>query len=141
MKASVDYAKNLNLQGRIGFNSTNTRHRDFTPEFNYGAGKIYTTPISSVKLGKINDYDYTFDLFNSYETTIGENHIRTFLIGTTVYQTKGEGRYGSRNDVNANSWQFADVNSAYGVGEDQTNSSYPYLVRRLSDFARLQASC
>ena len=140
VQASVDYAKNLNLQGRIGFNSTNTRHRDFTPEFNYGAGKIYTTPISSVTLGKINDYDYTFDLFNTYQNTFGENHNITFLLGTTVYQNKGEGLYGSRNDVNANSWQFADLNTAYGVGEDQTNSSYSYLIRRLSYFARLQYS-
>ncbi|WP_304132650.1 SusC/RagA family TonB-linked outer membrane protein [Mesonia mobilis] len=140
VQASIDYAKNLNLQGRIGFNSTNTRHRDFTPEFNYGAGKIYTTPTSSVTLGKINDYDYTFDLFNTYENTFGENHDVTFLLGTTVYQNKSEGLYGSRNDVNANSWDFADLSSATGVGEDQTNSSYSYIVRRLSYFGRLQYS-
>lgn len=140
VQASVDYAKNLNLQGRFGFNNTNTRDRDFTPEYNYGAGKIYTTPNSSVTLGKINDYDYTFDLFNTYENTFGDDHDVTFLLGTTVYQTKGEGLYGSRNDVNANSWEFADLSSAYGTGEDQTNSSYSYLLRRLSYFGRLQYS-
>ncbi len=139
-QASYDYAEGFNLQGRIGFNSTNTRNREFTPEFEYGAGKIYNAPTSAVTLGKINDYDYTFDLFNTYQNTFGEDHDVTFLLGMTVYETKGEGLYGSRNDVYANSWDYADLDSAFGTGEDQTNSSYAYLLRRLSYFGRLQYS-
>jgi TonB-linked SusC/RagA family outer membrane protein len=140
VQASVDYAKNFNLTGRIGFNSTNTRQRSFTPEFEYGPNKVFNTPTSSVTLGKINDYDYTFDLFNTYKNTFAEDHEVTFLLGTTVYQTKGEGLFGSRNDVNANSVNFADLNTAFGVGDEQTNSSYAYIVRRNSYFGRLQYS-
>ncbi|WP_417885911.1 SusC/RagA family TonB-linked outer membrane protein [Zunongwangia sp.] len=138
VQASLDYARNLNLKGRIGFNTSNTKNREFTPEFNYGTGKIYTNSNSSVTLGKINDNDYTFDLFNTYENTFGESHDVTFLLGMTAYETKGEGLYGSRTGVQANSWKFADLNSANGAGEEQTNSSYVYKIRRLSYFGRIQ---
>lgn len=138
VQASLDYARNLNLQARIGFNTSNTKNRDFTPLFNYGTGKIYTNANSSVTLGKINDNDYTFDLFNTYENTFGDDHDVTFLIGMTAYETNGEGLYGSRTGVQANSWEFADLSSANGTGEEQTNSSYAYKLRRLSYFGRIQ---
>lgn len=137
-QATLAYAKNLELQGRIGFNTSNTKNRDFSPIFNYGANKIYTNTQNSVTIGKINDNDYTFDIFNTYENWFAEDHHVTFLVGMTVYETKGEGLYGSRTGVQANSWNFADLSSANGVGEEQTNSSYAYLLRRLSYFSRLQ---
>lgn len=138
VKATLEYAKNLELQGRIGFNTSNTKNREFSPSYDYGANKIYTNNISSVTLGKINDNDYTFDIFNTYHNTFSEAHNVTFLLGMTVYETNGEGLYGSRTGVQANSWDFADLSSANGVGEEQTNSSYAYLLRRLSYFTRLQ---
>ncbi|MDN3595269.1 SusC/RagA family TonB-linked outer membrane protein [Zunongwangia endophytica] len=138
VQASLDYATNLNLQARIGFNTSNTKNREFIPQFNYGTGKIYTNTNSSVTLGKINDNDYTFDLFNTYENTFRDDHDVTFLVGMTAYETNGEGLYGSRTGVQANSWEFADLSSANGTGEEQTNSSYAYKLRRLSYFGRLQ---
>ncbi|SFU30377.1 TonB-linked outer membrane protein, SusC/RagA family [Pustulibacterium marinum] len=138
VQATLEYAKNLELQGRIGFNTSNTKNRDFSPSYYYGANKIYTNSISSVTLGKINDNDYTFDIFNTYQNTFADAHNVTFLLGMTVYETNGEGLYGSRTGVQANSWDFADLSSANGVGEEQTNSSYAYLLRRLSYFTRLQ---
>lgn len=138
LQASLDYAKNLNLQARFGFNTSNTHNRDFTPQYYYGANKIYTNSQSSVSLGKINDNDYTFDLFNTYQNTFDDAHNVTLMVGMTVYNTQGEGLFGGRTGVQANSWDFADLSSANGVGEEQTNSSYAYLLRRLSYFARLQ---
>lgn len=137
-QATLKYAKHLDLQGRFGFNTSNTKNRDFSPLFNYGANKIYTNSNSSVTLGMINDNDYTFDLFNTYQNTFAEDHNVTFMVGMTAYETTGQGLYGSRTSVQANSWTFADLSSANGVGEEQTNSSYSYLLRRLSYFARLQ---
>ncbi len=136
-QATLDYAKNLSLQGRIGFNTSNTKTRDFSPIYNFGTGKIYTRTDNSVTLGKINDNDYTFDLFNTYKNTFDENHDVTFTAGMTVFKQFGEGLYGSRTGVQANSWEFADLNTATGTGEDQTNSSYAYDLR-LSFFGRLQ---
>lgn len=137
-QATFEYAKHLDLQARFGFNTSNTKNRDFTPEYYYGANKIYTNSNSSVTLGMINDNDYTFDLFNTYQNTFWEDHNITVMLGMTSYETKGQGLYGSRTGVQANSWTFADLSSANGVGEEQTNSSYAYLLRRLSYFARLQ---
>ncbi|WP_348661965.1 TonB-dependent receptor domain-containing protein [Croceibacter atlanticus] len=137
-QATLDYAKNLSLQGRIGFNTSNTKTREFLPAYNFGTGKIYTRADNLVTLGKINDNDYTFDLFNTYTNTFEENHELTFTAGMTVFKQFGEGLYGSRTGVQANSWDFADLNTATGSGDEQTNSSYSYDLRRLSYFGRLQ---
>ena len=137
-QATLDYAKNLSLQGRIGFNTSNTKTREFLPIYNFGTGKIYTRADNLVTLGKINDNDYTFDLFNTYTNTFEEDHEVTFTAGMTAFKQFGEGLYGSRTGVQANSWDFADLNTATGSGDEQTNSSYSYDLRRLSFFGRLQ---
>ena len=89
-------------------------------------------------MGKSFTNDYTAELFNTYTNTFAEDHDVTFLLGTTIHEVKSEGLYGTRTDVNANSWEFADLGSAYGIGENQTNSSYASIFRRLSYFGRLQ---
>ncbi|MFZ0490142.1 MAG: TonB-dependent receptor [Salegentibacter sp.] len=139
-QATLDYAENLDLQGRIGFNTSNTRNRDFSPIYYYGTSKIYNRDESMVTLGKINDNDYTFDLFNTYQNTFADAHDVTFTVGMTAYRQFGEGLFGSRTGVQSNSWEFADFNTATGTGENQTNSSYAYDIRRLSYFGRLQYS-
>lgn len=137
-QASYDYAKNLELTGRIGFNTSESKGRDFAPIYDYGTGKIYTRDGNMVSLSSVNNNDYTFDLYNTYENTFGESHEVTATVGLTAYKTWGQGLFGSRTDVQSNSWQFADFNTATGTGDNQTNSSYAYDIRRLSYFARLQ---
>lgn len=138
VKLSIDYLDNLNLEGRIGFNSTNTRNRDFAPEFTYGPNKVFNRPNNSVTLGKIYDNDYTFDLFNTYENTFGDKHDVKFMVGMTVFRQFGEGLFGSSIGVPANSVEFADLGTATGTGDQNNATSYAYDVRRLSYFSRLQ---
>ncbi|SFW11860.1 TonB-linked outer membrane protein, SusC/RagA family [Sinomicrobium oceani] len=138
IQATLKYIRNMELQARFGFNTSNSRNREFAPIYNYGAGKIYTRTDNMVTLNKINDNDYTFDLFNTYSNVLADHHKVTFMLGMTAYKQYGEGLGGTRTGVQANSWKFADFNTATGSGDNQTNNSYAYDLRRLSYFTRLQ---
>lgn len=138
LRVELEYAKNLSLEGRIGFNSTNTRNRVFTPEFDYGPSKVFNMPDNSINLAKIYDSNYTFDLFNTYKNKFGGKHAVDFMVGMTVYKEFGEGLFGYRTGVPSNSIEFADIGTATGTGDDHTSDSYAYDIRRLSYFARLQ---
>lgn len=137
-QVDFNYAENLNLQARIGFNSSNTKNREFLPEFTYGSSKVFNRDSNLVNLGRVNDNDYTFDLFNTYQNTFGEKHDVTFLVGMTVNELFGEALFGSRTGVPSNSFQFADIGTATGAGDNNTADSYAYKVRRLSYFGRLE---
>lgn len=134
-----DYAPNLDIQARIGFNTSNTQNRDFFPVFNYGPGKVFNRlEDNQVTLAKINDNDYTFDLFNTYRNIINDRHDIIFTVGMTVFQQEGSGLFGTSTGVPANSFDFADLSVTTGSGDNLTASSYAYDVRRLSYFGRLQ---
>ncbi len=133
-----DYFSNFKLTARIGFNTSRSENRAFTPIYNYGAGKVFNTDRSRVNLSRQNDNDYTFDLFNTYKQTFYDVHNFEWTLGMQVFKTNGEGLGGSRLDVQNNSWEFADFSTATGVGEDASNFSFAYDERRLSYFTRLQ---
>lgn len=138
-RAQLDYAKNLNLQARIGFNNANTATRSFIPVFNYGPGKVFNRLEENlVNQGRITDNDYTFDLFNTYQNKFNDIHDVTLVVGMNVFKQFGEGLFGSRTGVPSNSFEFADIGTATGAGENNTAGSYVYDVRRLSYFARVQ---
>ncbi|GGD95398.1 SusC/RagA family TonB-linked outer membrane protein [Planktosalinus lacus] len=140
-QSKLEYAKNLDLQGRIGFNTALTQNRDFFPVFDYGTGKVFNRLEDNlVSLGKINDNDYTFDLFNTYQNNFNDRHNLTLMLGMTVFQTKGEGLFGSATGVPSNLYTFADLSLATGSGDNRNANSYAYDVRRLSYFGRVQYS-
>ncbi|WP_188459034.1 SusC/RagA family TonB-linked outer membrane protein [Psychroflexus planctonicus] len=139
VQATYDYADNLNIQARLGFNRNGTEFREFIPVFNYGPGKVFNRLEDNlVNQNKIINNDYTFDLFNTYSNTFEDIHDVTFLLGMTVYKSFGEGLFGSRTGVPSNSFDFADIGTATGAGENNTAGSYAYDVRRLSYFGRLE---
>ncbi len=138
IQLEFEYAKNLKLEGRYGFNTTNTRSRVFTPFFDYGPSKVFNTPDNAVDLSKITDNNYTIDLFNTYKNTFADKHTIDFMVGTTIFKEYGEGLSGHRTGVPSNSIQFADIGTATGTGDDQTSDSYAYDIRRISYFTRLQ---
>lgn len=140
-QTKLDYAKHLDIQGRIGFNTSLSQNRDFFPTFDYGTGKVFNRLEDNlVSLGKINDNDYTFDLFNTYQNNFNDRHNLTVLLGMTVFQTTGEGLFGSATGVPSNIFSFADLSLATGSGDDRNSNSYAYDVRRLSYFSRVQYS-
>lgn len=133
-----DYLPNLDLQVRMGFNSSFTQNRDFIPTFDYGPGKVFNRLEQNlISQGKINDNDYTLDIFNTYKNRFGDRHDVNFMVGMTVFRQFGEGLFGSSTGVPSNDIQFADIGTATGAGDDLNASSYAYDVRRLSYFGRL----
>lgn len=138
VRAQLDYAPNFDLQARIGFNSANTATREFIPVFNYGPSKVFNRLEDNlVNQGRITDNDYTFDLFNTYQNRFNDVHDLTVVLGMNVFQQTGEALFGSRTGVPSNSFDFADIGSATGAGENNNAGSFAYDVRRMSYFGRV----
>ncbi|WP_460189607.1 SusC/RagA family TonB-linked outer membrane protein [Urechidicola sp. KH5] len=136
---SLDYQviDQIKLTGRVGFNTANSRGKDFAKEVNYG-GKVFDVTRSAVNQNAINDNDYTFDFFANYKNTFNEKHTLDATLGTTVYKQWGSGLFATGFDVPNNSWEFADISLAQGIAESRAVGSYAYDERRLSFFGRVQ---
>lgn len=133
-----DYAKNLNLTARIGFNSSTVRGRQFLPEFNFGPNKVFNRGESQVNQNINYNNDYTFDLFNTYKNKFNDVHNVTFLLGTTAYREYGQGLFGGNVGIPNNSADFADLGQATGSGDQETNTSFTFDFRRISYFGRVE---
>ncbi|MDT0558450.1 TonB-dependent receptor [Ichthyenterobacterium sp. W332] len=138
---SLDYEilENLNLTGRIGFNTTNSEGKTFAKQIDYG-GKVFDVPRSSVSQNAINDDSYTLDFYGTYKNSFADAHNVTFTVGTTIYKEFGNGLFATGFDVPNNDWGFADIALANGAPPAGaiTVGSYQYDERRLSFFSRLQ---
>lgn len=127
----------LVISSSIGFNTSNSESKSFSPQISYG-GKVFDVQRSSVTQGAVNDNDYSFDLFATYTKRIADDHNITATLGNTTYKQWGNGLFATGYDVPNNSWEYADISLANGVLEAKTNSSYAYDERRLSYFGRMQ---
>lgn len=137
-QAELDYIEDFQLTARYGFNYSNLNNREFFPEFNFGNGKIFTRGENQVNLNQQEFYDYTFDLFHTIDKTIADDHDIKFVVGMSVFRSTGEGIFGSRTGVPNNSFSFADLGTATGTGDDQTNGSFVSERRLLSYFGRFE---
>lgn len=134
-----DYYKNLDLQVRVGFNSANTRYREFQPIFNYGPNKVFNRLDDNIVIqNQQSDYDYTIDIFNTYTNKFNDIHDVTFIVGMNIFRQTGEFIGGSRTGVPNNSWEFANIGTATGTGDQLNANSFAYDQRRLSYFGRVQ---
>jgi len=133
-----DVIKDLTVTGRIGFETSNSEGKTFNKMVNYGPGKVFNNPRSSVDQSAINDNRYTFDLYAAYKKTVAENHNFGLTLGTTVYKEYGNGLNATGFDVPNNSWEFADISLTTGYVDRKAAGSYTYDERRLSYFGRFQ---
>lgn len=124
------------LSSSMGFNTSNSKSKDFAKEINYG-GKVFDVNRSSVNQGALNDNNYSFDLFATYTKKI-QDHNFVATLGNTIFKEWGNGLFATGYDVPNNSWEYADISLTTGVLEAKTNSSYNYDERRLSYFGRMQ---
>ena len=138
----LDYKlfKDFVISSNLGFKSANSESKSFFPIVEYGSGKVFNTPRSSVTQNNVNDNNYSFDLFGTYTKTIADDHKITAMVGNTIFKEYGNGLGGAGYDVPNNSWDFADISIARGVPPAGLNpsSSYIYDNRRLSYFTRVQ---
>lgn len=124
------------LSSSMGFNTSNSKSKDFAKEINYG-GKVFDVNRSSVNQGAVNDNNYSFDLFATYTKKI-QDHNFVATLGNTIFKEWGNSLFATGYDVPNNSWEYADISLTTGVLEAKTNSSYNYDERRLSYFGRMQ---
>ena len=133
-----EIASGLKLNGRMGFNTSNSESKTFAKQIDYGVGKIYNVPRSSVTQGTVNDNNYSFDLYADYKKSLAESHNFALTVGTTIFKEWGNGLTATGYDVPNNSWDFADISLTTGSLNAKQNTSYNYDERRLSYFGRLQ---
>ncbi|WP_339919713.1 TonB-dependent receptor [uncultured Flavobacterium sp.] len=126
----------LVLSSSMGFNSSNSKSRDFAKQISYG-GKVFDVVRSSVNQGAVNDNNYSFDAFATYTKKIADHNFVT-TIGNTIFKEWGSGLYATGYDVPNNSWDYADISLTTGILDAKTNSAYSYDERRLSYFGRMQ---
>ncbi|CAH0998861.1 TonB-dependent receptor P3 [Neolewinella maritima] len=140
-QATLDYSvvDGLTLTGRVGFNTSNSESRNFNKRLSYG-GKVFDVTRSSVNQNRINDNNYSLDLYGTYVKTLGGNHNLTATLGTTVYRELGDGLFATGFDVPNNDFEFADLSLATGTSPEGARDvgSYSYDERRLSYFGRVQ---
>ena len=128
----------LTFTSRFGYETSNSKGKDFAPIIDYGSGKVFNNSRSQVNQNRVNDNNYTYDLFGTYEDMYDEAHHVTFTGGMTVLRNWGDGLFASGYDVPNNSWDFADISLTTGTSDAKSNSSYVYDIRKLSFFGRLQ---
>ncbi len=137
---SLDFTpvEQLTFTSRFGYSLANSKGKSFAPIIDYGPGKVFNNPRSSVSQNRINDNSYTYDLFGTFEDRFSEDHHVTLTGGMTVIRNWGDGLFATGYDVPNNSWEFADISLTTGTIDGKPNSSYVYDVRKLSFFGRLQ---
>jgi TonB-linked SusC/RagA family outer membrane protein len=137
----LDYKlfKDFVISSSIGFKTANSEGKSFFPIVDYGSGKVFNTPRSTVNQSAINDNNYSFDLYGTYTKTIAEDHKISAMIGNTIFKEYGNGLFGTGYDVPNNSWDFADISLTRGAPPAGVNpsGSYVYDERRLSYFTRV----
>ncbi|MBF4463769.1 TonB-dependent receptor [Flavobacterium sp. LC2016-12] len=135
----LDYKifKGFVLSSSIGFNTGNGESRSFAKQISYG-GKVFDVQRSSVTEGSSNDNNYSFDIYATYNTKIGESHNITGTLGNTIYREWGNNISATGFDVLNNSWENASLKLARGLPTAVNVFSGNYDERRLSYFARVQ---
>ncbi|MBL6649802.1 MAG: TonB-dependent receptor [Flavobacteriaceae bacterium] len=140
---------NLKITSRLGYSAIWQQQKGFRPLQFYGIGHNSTnanadlTPRTAddhniVTETKNNWFNYTYELFGNYDFSIDNEHNFNIFAGFTI----GKGTYnnlsGSNVDVPFNSWTYADLSSASGGIEDQTNSSAQSVNRSVSLMGRVE---
>ena len=136
---NYDVVKHFKFTTIVGFSTANSKGKNFSKKVNYG-GKVFDVTRSSVNQNAINNNDYNFDAYGTYDNTFLEDHKIKVTLGTSVYKEFGSGLFATGFDVPNNSWEFADIALATGtsVAGVRDVGSYGYDERRLSQFGRFE---
>ncbi|RXP46498.1 TonB-dependent receptor [Lutibacter sp. HS1-25] len=129
----------LVVSGSIGFNTANSKGKNFSKIIDYG-GKVFDVTRSQVNQNAVNDNDYSVDVYATYSKLINDKHNIVATLGNTTFKEWGNGLYASGYDIPNNSWKNADISLATGAPAPGIIpvGSYTYDERKLSYFARVQ---
>jgi len=149
VELQFDVMDNFKITTRLGYSSIWQQQKSFDPLRFYGIGHNSTnanedlTPRTEddhnrVTETKQNWFNYTYELFGSYEFNLNEEHNFKVFAGFTMGKYTNNGLSGSNVDVPNNSWTYADLSSATGTSEDQTTGSWQGVSRSVSLMSRIE---
>jgi hypothetical protein len=101
----------------LGFKSANSESK--AKIVDYGGGKVFNQPRSSVSQNAIND-NITLSISLQRTTKPYPMIIKLLLVGNTIYKEYGNGLNATGFDVPNNSWDFADISLTNGAPPEGT---------------------
>tara|TARA_B100000767_G_scaffold149123_1_gene140435 strand:+ start:1818 stop:4862 length:3045 start_codon:yes stop_codon:yes gene_type:complete len=149
IELQYDLFDNFKITSRLGYSSIWQQSKSFSPLVFYGIGHNSTnanadlTPRneddhSRVSETKQNWFNYTYEIFGSYDFNINDEHNFKVFGGFTIGKQTYNSLSGSNVDVPNNSWVYADLSSATGGAEDQTTGSSQSVSRSVSLMTRIE---
>lgn len=128
----------LNITSRLGYKIFNQKGKTFTPIQEYGLGKVFNIPQSSVYQYKQTSTRVNGEIFATYNKLIEDDHNFTVTLGTSMQNDYFDGVYATGIDVPSNSVDFAELYLTDPQNIQRSLSSGFDDFRLVSYFSRLQ---
>lgn len=135
---SYNFLEKFTIETRYQFNHSLVNSKIFSPEADYGSGKVFNKERSEVNVGRNTYTDYTWDNFITYKNTFSDEHNVTALLGMSVFKTTGEFSNFTGFNIPDNSFDNANLSEASDIQDNLINKVRTFDQRLLSYFARLQ---
>lgn len=127
----------LTFNSSLPFNYSLVRSKNFGPEVFYGSGKVFNTTESVVSEAFQNFNSWGWDNVLNYERIFADLHKFNFTLGTSLYEERYEGLFGTGFGIPNNSYEFAALFQANEI-RDNGASSGKGIFRLQSYFTRIQ---
>ncbi|PHN08626.1 SusC/RagA family TonB-linked outer membrane protein [Flavilitoribacter nigricans] len=131
--------KGLSFESSVPYNFSQVRAKTFGPEAYYGAGKVFNATESSISESFENYSSWGWDNVINYERFFNDVHKFNFTLGSSLYEERYKGIYGSGFGIPNNSFEFAALFQADEI-RDNGASSGEGIFRLSSYFGRIQYS-
>ena len=131
--------KGLQIESSLSFNYSNVRFVGFNPEIYYGVGKVFNNTESSVNENFQLFSTWAWDNVINYALDLGSAHKIKATLGSSLYEEKYRGLFGTGFGIPNNSYNFAALSQANEIRNGGTSSGRG-IFRLASVFARAEYS-
>ncbi|MEN0005685.1 MAG: SusC/RagA family TonB-linked outer membrane protein, partial [Bacteroidota bacterium] len=140
-KVGLNYSPipGLTLETSVPYNLSDVRGNSFGPEVFFGSGKVFNAAESSIFEYSESFISWGWDNVANYELLLDDIHKFNFTLGTSLYEERFRGLYGSGFGIPNNDVSFAALFQAQEI-RDNGASSGEGIFRLMSQFARVQYS-
>ena len=129
----------LSIESSVPYNFSGVRSKTFGPKAFYGSGKVFNATESSISESSENYTSWGWDNVLNYEHIFRNAHKFNFTLGSSIYEERYKGLYGSGFGIPNNSYEFAALFQANEI-RDNGASSGEGIFRLMSYFGRIQYS-
>jgi TonB-linked SusC/RagA family outer membrane protein len=136
------FLEHFKATARIQANYAESYGNNFSPEANYGDGKVFNIAPGQNVYGEYNNYfsDYTYDALLEYNNTFSDKHNLDVLLGMSAFRTRGD--FNNQTAFGNASNIYNEVSLSGGTrvedGDVLANSARRFDDRLLSHFVRAQ---